>query len=318
MNLGTIGTNWITSKFIKAAKETGLLTLSAVYSRTEKKANEFASTHGVENTFTNLEEMAKSNSIDCIYIASPNSLHFEQALMFLKNHKHVICEKPIFSKTVELEKAYQIAADNNVYLFEALRNIHVPNFTSLKENLDHIGKIRGSILHRVRYSSRYTDYLNGENPNVFSPEFSGGALVDLGIYPLSLAVALFGKPETSTYFPVLLDSGVDGGGTLILNYTDFTCTVICSKITTSYLASEIHGEKGTITIDDPGRLTNLQLTNIHDGSTTAINEDQDDKDMIYEIQSFVNIIKTNDQQRYEELKQLSKDVLSITESARKQ
>lgn len=316
MKLGTIGTGWIVSKFINAAKESSLLQPSAVYSRTEEKAKQFASDHDVDNYYTDLVEMAKSDSIDCVYIASPNSFHYKQAIMFLKHHKHVICEKPIFSNTAELEDAYKV--ENGVFLFEAIRTVHLPNFLSLKENLTKVGKVRSSVLHRVRYSSRYDDFLNGENPNVFSLEYSGGALVDLGVYPLAVVVALFGKPKTANYYPVKLSSGVDGSGVLVLDYIDFTCVVNCSKISTSYCNSEIHGEKGTISIDDSGRLTNVKLTDIHSNSTTDIRANQKGNDMVYEIENFVEIIEKKDEQKYEALKELSFDVLTVTESARKQ
>src|SRR5699024_6510817 len=123
MNIGTISTSFITDNFIEALKEEGSFTLTAVYSRTEEKAANFA-----ENYFTDLESMDNSEIIDFVYIASPNSMHFEQTLLFLKNKKHVICEKPIFSNKAELVKAYEVAEANNVYLFEAMRNIVTPGF----------------------------------------------------------------------------------------------------------------------------------------------------------------------------------------------
>src|SRR5690625_1233353 len=126
MNIGTISTSFITDNFIEALKEEGSFTLTAVYSRTEEKAADFAKKHGADHYFTDLEAMANSELIDCIYIASPNSMHFEHTLLFLKNKKHVICEKPIFSNKAELKKAYEVAEANDVYLFEAMRNIVTP------------------------------------------------------------------------------------------------------------------------------------------------------------------------------------------------
>ena len=117
MNIGTISTSFITDSFIEALKEEKSFTLTAVYSRTKDKAESFAKKHTAKHYFTNIEEMAKSELIDCVYIASPNSMHFEHTLLFLRNKKHVICEKPLFSNLTELEKAYEIAEANNVFLF---------------------------------------------------------------------------------------------------------------------------------------------------------------------------------------------------------
>src|SRR5699024_12068758 len=129
-----------------------------------------------------------------LYFPTRRSSDLEQTLLFLKNKKHVICEKPIFSNKAELVKDYEVAKANNVYLFEAMRNIVTPGFQLLKDNLHKCGDIRSIVLNYSKYSSRYTKVLDGEEPNIFSLNFSGGALVDLGVYPLSAATSLFGTP----------------------------------------------------------------------------------------------------------------------------
>ncbi len=316
MKLGTIGTSWITETFIEATKQGHRLTLTSVYSRSESKAKDFAFRHSAEHYFTNLEEMAQSKEIDIMYIASPNSLHFEHAMLFLQHKKHVICEKPLFSNTQEWDKATQIAKENNVFLFEAIRNIHAPNFSHLKDNIYKIGNVRSANLHYLQYSSKYDAFLNGEEPNVFSIDFSGGALVDLGIYPIYLAVALFGQPTSISYHPIILRSGVDGNGTLILNYNSFICTILCSKISHSYMGSEIHGEEGTILFDSVAPIKGLQF--ISRKNTSIFGTTHVDNDLIYEIEKFVSTIETNNIPEYERLQDLSRTVLEITETARKQ
>lgn len=102
VRFGIVGTNWITERFLKAALQVEDFQLTAVYSRTEEKAKEFAAKYGVERTFTDLKTMAASGEIDAVYIASPNSLHAEQSILFMKNNVHVLCEKPVASNTKEL------------------------------------------------------------------------------------------------------------------------------------------------------------------------------------------------------------------------
>ncbi|GAB3798277.1 Gfo/Idh/MocA family protein [Virgibacillus kimchii] len=316
MNFGTIGTGWITDAFIEASKASSGLTHNVVYSRTKEHADDFAKKHRVEHVFTDMNEMAASNLLDVVYIASPNALHFEQVLLFLKNRKHVICEKPIFSNLQEWEEAHRVAEKNNVYLFEAMRNLHSPNFTVLKKGLEQIGKVRSVILPFVQYSSRYDKYLDGEVPNIFTTEFSGGALVDLGVYPLSLAVGLFGKPENASYFPVKLATGVDGSGTLILEYADHTTTIMCSKIAQSANTCEIHGEKGTLSFENPGDMYQPRI--IKNGTKEELPLDADDhpNNMVYEAETFASIIRSKDIESYDRLKELSRDVLTITEKVR--
>jgi predicted dehydrogenase len=318
MNLGTIGTSWITESFIEAAKDSKLLTLSAVYSRNEETAKSFAIKHGAETFYTNIDDLAKSPKIDVVYIASPNSLHYEQAILLLKNKKHVICEKPIFSTTRELEHAFQIAEEHGVFLFEAIRNFHSPNFTILKENLTRIGQVRSANLHYLQYSSRYDSFLRGENPNVFSPEFSGGALVDLGIYPLYIAIGLFGKPNSVDYTPVKLNNGIDGSGTLVLNYETHICSIQCSKISQSYIESDITGEIGSIILDKPSPVSKITYINHKTKEKESLEINQVSNDMLYEIQNITKIIQEKNKEEYDRLKEMSKLVLTITETARKQ
>jgi predicted dehydrogenase len=318
INLGTVGTGWITASFIEAAKLSGKLNLTAVYSRTEEKAKDLAHTYHAAHYFTDIEEMAKSPEIQAVYIATPNSVHFEQAITFLKNKKHVICEKPIFSNTTELEVAYQTAEENGVYLFEAIRNIHTPNFRILKEKLHMAGELRSTVLPYIQYSSRYDLFLKGEVPNIFSRTFSGGALVDLGVYPLYLAVGLFGEPQKVTYHPVILSSGVDGSGTLVLEYKGFVCTILCSKISHSVIPCEIHGEKGTFVLQDAAPISEIKFIDSHTKESGILSVAQEEKNMVYECLNIAEIIETKDDNEYEKLKNMSKIVLSVTEEARKQ
>ena len=318
INFGTVGTGWITESFIQAAQLSGQLQLTSVYSRTEDKAKQLADTYNASYLYTDLEEMARSSEIEAVYIASPNSVHFEQTLTFLKNKKHVICEKPIFSTSAELAKAYQTAEENGVYLFEAIRNIHTPNFNILKDNLHLAGELRSTVLPYMKYSSRYDLFLQGEDPNIFSAKYSGGALVDLGVYPLYLAVGLFGEPKQVTYHPVLLRSGVDGSGTLVLTYGEFICTILCSKISHSELPCEIHGEKGTFVLDDAAPISNITFVDNRGLEREILGVELEEQNMVYECTNIVRIIETKNDQEYQQLKSWSEIVLRITEEARKQ
>ncbi|HLS08479.1 Gfo/Idh/MocA family oxidoreductase [Lentibacillus sp.] len=316
MRFGTVGTGWITDAFIEASKETKDLTHAAVYSRTADKAAAYALKHEVQHVFTDLKEMAASDDVDVVYIASPNSRHYQHVITFLKGKKHVICEKPIFSNLQEWKEAYHIAEENGVFLFEAMRNLHSPNFTSLQEGLQKIGHVRSMILPFVQYSSRYDKYLAGEKPNIFTTEFSGGALVDLGVYPLSLVVGLFGKPDSASYFPIMLESGVDGSGTLVLEYPDFTGTILCSKIAQSSNMCEIHGEKGTLVFENAGDMYHPRVIMNGFKEEMSLQADDHPNNMVYEAREFARIIESGDTNEYERLKYLSYDVLAVTEKVR--
>lgn len=316
MKIATIGTSMITDTFIAAVKDVPEVTVAAVYSRTKESAQKFAEKHEVDTFYTSLEEIANDPSIDCVYIASPNSLHVTQAIYFLENNKHVICEKPIFSNVAEWKKAFAVAEAQGVYLFEAMRNVHMPNYLTLREKLDEVGKKTHATLSYAKYSSRYGAVLAGETPNIFSLDYSGGALVDLGVYPLTVAVGLFGKPKASHYYPVKIATGVDGSGSLVLTYDNFVCNVLVSKHSTSLQKSEIQGEDGTFVIDDMGALSEVFFHSVHEEASERIGEVHGKQDMSYEIAAFYEIISTGDKQAYEDLKSLSYDVLEIMEKVR--
>lgn len=318
LRLATIGTSWICKEFITAAKKTQKYRLEAIYSRNEETGNKFAAENGGAKVFTDLKEMAQSNDFDVVYIASPNGLHFEQTMLFLENKKHVICEKPIFSNVTEFERAFECARKNGVFLLEAIRNVFDPNLEVLRNNIERIGKVQTVFLNYSQYSSKYPAYLNGEEPNVFSLKYAGGALVDLGVYPIFTAAALFGEPKSTYYIAKKLNTGVDGSGTLVLEYEDFNCTVFVSKISPTQLPSEIQGDQGTITYVDASRYTELKVYNHQEKTVSEITTDNTELSMVYEAEAFYKIITKRDEEEAEKLKTLSRMVLRITEESRRQ
>lgn len=249
IRLAIIGTNWITEKFIDAALKTKFYQLSAVYSRQRVTAEEFAKKHAITKIFTDINALATSSDIDAVYIASPNALHFEQAKLMLQNGKDVICEKPLTSNMIQTQALIDIAKRHNQIIFEALKTCYLPNLAQIKAYLPKLGKIHKVFLNYCQYSSRYQSYLDGNNPNTFNPVFSNGSLMDIGVYPLNVAVALWGKPLKVMADAYLLASGVDAHGTILLHYQDFDVVVWHSKVSDSYLPSEIQGEQGALLIE---------------------------------------------------------------------
>ncbi|RJR06386.1 gfo/Idh/MocA family oxidoreductase, partial [Candidatus Parcubacteria bacterium] len=249
MRFGIIGTNWITESFIAAASEVEGFTLTAVYSRTHDRAEEFASKYGVDHIYTDLNDFASSDKFDAVYIASPNSLHKEQAILCMENKKHVLCEKPMASNTKEIQEMVHVAKKHNVLLMEALKTTYLPNFLAIRENLHKIGNIRRYTASYCQYSSRYDKYKEGVILNAFKPEFSNGSLMDIGIYTIYPMVVLFGAPSEIKAQAVMLESGVDGQGTVLFEYPGMEAVITHSKIVNSYIPAEIQGEEGTMVID---------------------------------------------------------------------
>lgn len=317
VNIGIIGTNFITDSLIAGSREVKDVKISAVYSRTEERAKEYSKKFGIEHTFTNLEEMAKSDLIDAVYIASPNSLHASQAILFLKNKKHVLGEKAFASNTKEVDGMIKAAKENNVVLMEAMRTTVLPNFKVIKDNLYKIGKIRKYFASYCQYSSRYDKYKAGEVLNAFKNELSNGAIMDIGIYCIAPMVNLFGKPNTVKANGVMLKTGVDGEGSAIFGYDDMEAAVIYSKISNSYLPSEIQGEEGSIIINKINTFENVKII-YRDGREEDLTLEHKKENMFYEVEEFVNLIQSGEKESKINSLKVSRDVIEVIEEARKQ
>jgi scyllo-inositol 2-dehydrogenase (NADP+) len=317
IRFGVVGTNWITDAFLEAASNIEDFKLTAVYSRTSEKANEFASKYGVETTFTNLEEMAKSDEIDAVYLASPNSFHAKQAVTFLQNKKHVLCEKPLASNIREVTLMVEAAKENNVLLMEAMKSSFLPNFKVIQDNLHKVGKVRRYFASYCQYSSRYDAYKQGTVLNAFDPKFSNGSLMDIGIYCLYPLIVLFGKPLEVKASGVLLETGVDGEGSVLLRYKDFDAVVMYSKITNSSLPSEIQGEEGNMVIDKINIPEKVEIQ-YRNGSAEDLTETQSELSMYYEAKQFIELIQAGKTESPINSFENSLTVMEVMDEVRKQ
>ncbi|MBK0032548.1 Gfo/Idh/MocA family oxidoreductase [Erwinia sp. S43] len=293
IRFAVVGTNWITRQFVDAAHETGKFKLTAVYSRTLEQAQTFANDYPVEQLFDSLEAMAQSDLIDAVYIASPNALHCPQSLLFLRHRKHVICEKPLASNLREVQEMIACAREHQVVLFEAFKTASLPNFQVLQQSLPKIGVLRKALINYCQYSSRYQRYLDGENPNTFNPRWSNGSIMDIGYYCLGTAVSLWGEPQKVTASATLLESGVDGAGTVLLDYGSFDVTVQHSKISQSVLPSEIQGEAGSLVIEHVSECQNVSFV-ARGAKPQDLTQPQHINTMLYEAETFARLIETNE------------------------
>ncbi|KGX90606.1 Gfo/Idh/MocA family protein [Pontibacillus marinus] len=317
VRFGIIGTNSITEEMLHAAKHVEGFELRAVYSRTEEKAKSFAKQYDIHLTYTSIEELAKSEEIDAVYIASPNSFHVEQSVLLMDHGKHVLCEKPIASNSSEVQTMIDAAKRNGVTLMEAMKTTFLPNFQQIQQYMKRIGTIRRYAVQFSKYSSRYDAYRRGEVLNAFNPKFSNGSLMDLGIYGLYPMITLFGKPNTVKANAVMLSSGVDGEGTVLASYSEMEAVVSHSKISTSYVPCEIQGEDGTIVFNHMGEPTEVKV-HWKDGSTEDISVETSLPPMAYEVHELVSLVQNGEQESSVNTWERSLQTSLVMEEARKQ
>ncbi|MGX6962555.1 Gfo/Idh/MocA family protein [Vagococcus xieshaowenii] len=320
LKLGIIGTNWITHQFVDAAITTKEFELHSIYSRSIDSGVTFGEPFEQTNVYTNLGEFFNDSELEVVYIASPNSLHYEQAKQAILAGKHVITEKPAVSRLSELEELHQLADTQGVFYFEAARNIHEANFKQVAEMIPALEPIVAANFSFMKYSSRYDQVVAGEEPNIFSPKFSGGALMDLGVYLVYSAVAWFGKPREVHYFARKLPTGVDGVGHMIFRYEDFDVNMMTGKASTSFLPSEIIGHTQTISMNATNSIEKVSLYDHTTGETTAIPISKEENPMVEEAKAFATYIKKNDLQdaQYRQLLSIMHTVHDVMEQLRMQ
>ncbi|MBD2872315.1 Gfo/Idh/MocA family protein [Paenibacillus arenilitoris] len=317
IRFGLIGTNWITEAFIDAAREVEGFQLAAVYSRSEETGRAFAEKHGIAAVFTDVDAMAGSGEIDAVYIASPNAYHAVHAVACMNRGVHVLCEKPLASNVQEARRMIEAARSNGVLLMEAMKSTLLPGFKAIRDNVAKLGTVRRYFASYCQYSSRYDAYKAGTVLNAFNPVFSNGALMDLGVYGLYPLVALFGKPEAVKATGVMLESGVDGEGSIVLQYPTMDAVVMYSKITDSSLPSEIQGEGGSIVIDkisEPGKIE-LRYRN---GEAEDLSQPTNPKTMYYEAAEFIELIRAGRTESSVNTFENTLKTLEIMDEARKQ
>ncbi len=318
MRIGTVGTNFIVSAFAQAVALTGEAEIAVCYSRNRETGESFAQKNAIPSVCCDRQAFLQDSSLDFVYIASPNSLHYAWAYDALSAGRNVICEKPFVSTKRELEALIALAKDNGLFLFEALTIPHLPNYKLLQAQLHAIGTPRLAILNFSQYSSRYAAFLRGENPNAFSPEFSGGALMDLNYYNLNFMVGLFGAPNTATYYPNLAENGIDTSGVLVLDYGGFVATLHACKDNKGQNFVQIQGENGYVYAPTVSSTLSEGFTVYADGEARSFNEQTEENVLYYELNDFISIYKAGDRSVCDTMLAQSLLVAGLMETTRKE
>lgn len=320
MNFVIVGTNFISDTLLNAANTLADFNLYGVCSRTTARGHAFLANHPSNKNakiFTSIEQVCQDHNVDAVYIAAPNSLHKSYALQCLAAGKHVLGEKPAAANSRELQAIITAAQQQQCLYMEAMMTTHLPNFALLQRAMAKIGTPRKFIGQYSQYSSRYDKYKNGERPNTFLPEFANGALVDLGVYPLYLLIALWGAPNSVQASGILLETGVDGAGDVLLNYTDKQAVISYSKISQGDNITEIQGELGRIRIEAVSQLKKVEFI-ANSGEREVLSQPFEQHFMKYEVAHFMQLVAQNRLESDVNSYQLSTSVMQVLDSARAQ
>ena len=216
--------------------------ISAVYSTNAEKARDFAEKYGAA-AYSSFEEMLSRGEFDAVYIATPHTSHAEYSLKALNAGKPVLCEKPVAVSEKEAAEMLAASRENNVYFCEAMWTWFSPVALAVKKWIDEkrIGEITG-----VKINYAFPGVMMSKNSRLLMPSTAGGALLDIGVYPITYCYNLFGFPDRIGCRGKL-KNGIDIEEKVTLGYEGFDC-VLNMSLTHLKESCKITGTLGEITI----------------------------------------------------------------------
>lgn len=314
MNIGMVGTGFIAHKMAKEFTSLPTMPVVAVYSRSADTGVAMANEFHIPKVYTEYNEMLADPEVELVYIATPNSLHFEQAKAALLAGKHVLCEKPIVPTLAQLDELLGLAEERRLHLLEAITTIDQPNYGMAKIIAEEIGDIKAVSCTFCQYSSRYDALLSGQVPPVFDPACCGGALMDLNLYNVHFVVGLFGEPMLVSYHPNLYRNGIDTSGILLLEYPDFICQCTGAKDCAAPGSVQLIGDAGRILIE-PGSSNCQKLRLVRPGQEDICSK-YSESPWFYEVAEIAMILALKDYDAcYAALKK-TRQVVTVLEAAR--
>ncbi len=300
IRFGIVGAGGIASKFASDIKHCKGAIATAVASRNLKKANEFKDKYDIEYAFGSYEEMAQSDKIDAVYIATPHNFHMEQSILFMDNKKHVLCEKPIAVNSDQFEKMVRSAKENNMLLMEAMWTRFLPVTLKVREVVQ--SNKLGKLLHADMEFGFSVMGLGGDEGRLFNMNLAGGSLLDMGVYPVAYTLNLTNQKIKSMEAKAeFYKTGVDTECVIdVVFEDDSTARLVSSFLEDRNAPAVIEFENGTIVAENFWR-----------SQKVFVNDEQFDYPHIgdgfpYQINNFVesleaglleNTIMTHDQTR---------------------
>lgn len=261
---GILGTGFIAGLFATDLRAAGL-TIQAVASRTLAKAAEFQAEFGIPTAYSSYEELVADADVDVVYVATPHPFHAEHALLAIAAGKHVLIEKPFTLNAREAMRVAAAAAEADVVVLEAMWTRFLPHMLRIREI------IAAGTLGEIRTVVADHNQLLSDDPlhRINNPELGGGALLDLGIYPVSFAVDMLGLPSKMTATASMTSTGVDRQIALILTHDDGRQSVLQAALDTlGPNRASVLGTKGRIEIE-PVWYAQTAFT-VYDGDNVVI------------------------------------------------
>lgn len=312
MNWAILGTGVVANEMAQALRNAGKK-VYAVGNRTYEKAVAFAEKYEIGKVYDDFHEMFHDDEVDVIYITTPHNTHIDFMEEALSNGKHVLCEKAITLNSKELEKAVNLAKEKNVVLAEAMTIYHMPLHKKLRKMVEE-GTIGEVGMIQINFGS-FKEY-NMEN-RFFNPKLAGGALLDIGVYAISLARCyLKSKPNQVVSIMKKAPSGVDEISGIVMQNEEGQMVVISLSLHTKQpKRCNICGENGYIEIYDYPRAEEAKIVYTESGKTELIKEGEMSRALQYEMENMEKAILGNEE---DILLSYTEDVMQIMTDLREE
>ena len=245
---GICGTGEIAAGFVDALANVPDAEAIAVGSNDQDRSDHFGDSHEIARRYGSYEEMATDGDVDVIYVASTQQRHMRDTLLFLEAGRHVLCEKPFALNTSQIETMISAATANDRFLMEALWSRFLPSYLRLAELLAE-GAIGEPMLLQADFSIRVPPEEVVDH-RLYDPHRGGGALLDLGIYPVQLAHFTMGAPERVEATAMLTDQGLDEQTSMLLDHGGGRASVLTTAMSSQGInTARVVGTEGTIHLD---------------------------------------------------------------------
>jgi predicted dehydrogenase len=243
-NWGILAPGNIAGKFVTELKGLESARVMAVGSRDLPRAAAFAETHGIERAYGSYEDLVSDPDIDVVYIASPHVFHAGHTKLCLKHRKAVLCEKAFGMNSFEVADMVETAKAEKVFLMEAFMTPHQPSYQEAREIIE------SGLLGEIRHLHGWFGFNRSPydvNRRLFNPKLGGGALLDIGLYPLFDALWFMGEPLQTEAFADLTDLGIDQSVTASMRFSGGkTATIFASFLSAVGVGTDIYCEKGAL------------------------------------------------------------------------
>ena len=286
MNIGILGAGKIARKMAFTINNMKDIVLYAVASRDEEKAKAFADEFGIEKFYGNYSELAYDNNIDLIYIATPHSHHYEHALLCLDAGRNVLCEKAFTANAEQAEELINLAESKGLFLGEAIWTRYLP----MRFKLDEITE--SGVIGEISSLTANLGYSIADVERMKKPELAGGALLDLGVYPINFALMAFGNDiEKISSCCVKNEYGVDSHNTIVFNYRDGKTAILHSNMNSATdRRGMIYGSKGRIEFENINNCEGIIVT-LNDGTVTRYETPPQITGFEYQVEASVKAIR---------------------------